>query len=247
MHVVMARRKAILVLATLTFTSLLFAQLYLVLKLRDTSHPEDQKEAVMSPPFPKAQVHSTPEKLRSVVNYTNSMAPTETVAINHQAHEVLNRRMRELWWYLKANLKNTISPSMLDDVMEDVKDQYRLLLEQMEHLQDVSDKSYATEVSDLMQRRLQYLQNPPDCEKAKKLVCQLTMSCGFGCYIHHVSYCLIIAYATERTLILESNRWKYSHGGWESAFMPLSEICTTAPGKQKSGLKGACRGSSKKI
>ena len=226
----MARRKAVLVLATLAFTSLLLTQLYLLQMLRDTSLPEDQQEAVTSPPCLKVLVRSKPEE-ESVVNSTG--AP-EIVVMNRQAHIKLNRRMTELWWYLKANLKNTISPSQIDDVMEDVRDQYRLLLEQTEQLQNVSNEKYATEVGDLMQRRLQYLQNPPDCENAKKLVCRLTKTCGFGCQIHHVSYCLIIAYATERTLILKSNNWKYSHGGWESVFMPVSETCTTAPGKHNS-------------
>ena len=59
-------------------------------------------------------------------------------------------------------------------------------------------------MGDLMQRRLHHLQNPKDCDSARKLVCSLTKPCGFGCQMHHVMYCFIVAYATERTLILKS-------------------------------------------
>lgn len=48
--------------------------------------------------------------------------------------------------------------------------------------------------------------------------------------MRHVVYCLIIAYATHRTLILESKRWIYHENGWEDVFKPLSETCTTSEG-----------------
>lgn len=40
-------------------------------------------------------------------------------------------------------------------------------------------------LSNLVQTRLHHLQNPPDCQKARKLVCRLR-NCGFGCQIHHL-------------------------------------------------------------
>lgn len=39
-----------------------------------------------------------------------------------------------------------------------------------------------------------------------------------------------MAYATERTLILESKGWNYNKNGWEDLFMPVSETCTTSDG-----------------
>ena len=56
----------------------------------------------------------------------------------------------------------------------------------------------------MMQRRLHHLQNPKDCSSARKLVCSLTKACGFGCQMHHTMYCFMVAYASERTLILQS-------------------------------------------
>ena len=38
-------------------------------------------------------------------------------------------------------------------------------------------------------------------------------------------YCFIVAYGTERTLILKSKGWRYNKGGYEEVFKPLSETC----------------------
>lgn len=44
-------------------------------------------------------------------------------------------------------------------------------------------KKEAKELSDLVQKRFRYLQNPNDCNKARKLVCSLNKGCGFGCQV----------------------------------------------------------------
>ena len=84
------------------------------------------------------------------------------------------------------------------------------------------------ELSILMQRRISYLQNPSDCNSTKKLVCSFTNRCGFGCLMHQVVLCFIMAYATERTLVMDrSIGWLYSSKGFETAFLPVSN-CTIA-------------------
>lgn len=40
----------------------------------------------------------------------------------------------------------------------------------------------------------------------------------------------MIAYGTQRTLILESQNWRYATGGWETVFKPVSETCTDRTG-----------------
>lgn len=85
-------------------------------------------------------------------------------------------------------------------------------------------------LSDLVQRRLTALQNPQDCNTAKKLICRLNKGCGYGCQLHHVVYCFIMAYATERTMILKSKGWRYHKGGWEEVFKPVSQTCTDSNG-----------------
>ncbi|KAH3737635.1 hypothetical protein DPMN_044228 [Dreissena polymorpha] len=74
-------------------------------------------------------------------------------------------------------------------------------------------KQEANRLTDLVQRRLEYLRNPADCDKAKKIFCNLDKDCGYGCQLHHVTYCLIMAYATQRTLILQSEGWSEFHDG----------------------------------
>lgn len=52
------------------------------------------------------------------------------------------------------------------------------------------------------------LQNPHSCADARKVVCNLNKGCGYGCQLHHVAYCMIVAYGTNRTLVLESHGWR---------------------------------------
>lgn len=49
---------------------------------------------------------------------------------------------------------------------------------------------------------LEKLQKPQDCSASRKLLCDGEKSCGFGCLMHHFSYCLITAMALNRTLLL---------------------------------------------
>jgi glycoprotein 6-alpha-L-fucosyltransferase len=69
------------------------------------------------------------------------------------------------------------------------------------------------------------MQNPNDCSNARTLICDLNKACGFGCQMHHVMYCFIEAYFQNRTMILESNDWRYDSRGYESYFLPVSETC----------------------
>ncbi|XP_074596036.1 alpha-(1,6)-fucosyltransferase 8 [Brevipalpus obovatus] len=79
---------------------------------------------------------------------------------------------------------------------------------------------------------MERLQNPVDCENANKLLCKLNKGCGFGCQIHHVAYCFMMAMASNRTLILDAQNWRYvpsvksANAGWNLVFKPLSNSCT---------------------
>ncbi|OTF76371.1 hypothetical protein BLA29_007866 [Euroglyphus maynei] len=44
--------------------------------------------------------------------------------------------------------------------------------------------------------------NKEICKSINKIICDSDKSCGFGCSIHHVAYCLIAALALNRTLVL---------------------------------------------
>ena len=45
-----------------------------------------------------------------------------------------------------------------------------------------------------------------------------------------ISFVYFYFIGTERTLILDSRGWRYSSGGWEKVFKPLSTTCTDKSG-----------------
>ncbi|XP_037048478.1 alpha-(1,6)-fucosyltransferase-like [Bradysia coprophila] len=120
----------------------------------------------------------------------------------------------------------------IDAIINAAAEQKNSLLHDLDQLAEVDGYEAwrlkeAAELSDLMQRRLHHLQNPEDCEIFRggfylKNIC--------GCELHHVVYCLIMAYATERTLILNSKGWRYHEAGWEDIFEPISDTCLTSEG-----------------
>nr|CAD2153047.1 unnamed protein product [Meloidogyne enterolobii] len=63
-----------------------------------------------------------------------------------------------------------------------------------------------------IQSALNRIQNPDNCSNSRILVCKLEQNCGFGCVMHHVSYCLSIASGAGRTLIFEDegSKWAYN-------------------------------------
>jgi len=98
----------------------------------------------------------------------------------------------------------------------------------MDGAQNIRDK-LADELSNIVQKRLYNLQHPENCDSARKLVCSLNKGCGYGCQMHHILYCFIVAYSTKRTMIIDSHGWRYSSRGWEAYFQPISNSCVTSP------------------
>uniref|UniRef100_A0A914KN72 GT23 domain-containing protein n=1 Tax=Meloidogyne incognita TaxID=6306 RepID=A0A914KN72_MELIC len=64
-------------------------------------------------------------------------------------------------------------------------------------------------MSEKIQSRLHSIQNPQNCMNARILLCRIEpYKCGFGCIMHHISYCLSISSGTGRTLIIEDEGTK---------------------------------------
>ncbi len=160
----------------------------------------------------------------------------------------MEKSMQESWWYIRSQLEMLKSgkiqtnhiASYLTDTLNSMNNQYsyaRKWYRELKHsgsdstVQQYWQKNVSMEMQSLMQKRLVRLQNPEDCDTARKLVCQVGKTCGFGCQMHHVSYCFILAYASERTLVLESHGWSYSAKGWDSVFLPVSPCPVPATGK----------------
>lgn len=171
-------------------------------------------------------------------------------------YELLRRRIEsnvgEISNYFSSELgklrtrATPIQPELTQDINQVLQlgaEHKRSLLNDMDRLRQVDGyepwrRQEARDLSDLMQRRLHYLQNPKDCANARKLVCKLNKGCGYGCQLHHVVYCFIVAYATERTMILKSRGWRYHKGGWEEVFLPVSETCLDADAAHASNWPG---------
>ncbi len=77
----------------------------------------------------------------------------------------------------------------------------------------------------LIQRRFEYLQNPKNCSSARKLLCKHRNECGFSCNADHLLCCLVLAYGTDRTLVLQPKNYIYYEGGFEQVFQPFSRTC----------------------
>lgn len=180
----------------------------------------------------------------------NGMTPTNE-------YEQLRRRIRsnihEIWNFANAEFdkigKKTKAfvPELKDElkrVTDSLVEHKWSLINDMDRLRMIDGydqwrEREAQSLTDLVQRRLHYLQNPSDCSTARKLICRLNKGCGFGCQLHHVVYCFIMAYATERTLILKSKGWRYHKNGWDEVFLPLSETCLSPEGKSHSNFASA--------
>lgn len=163
----------------------------------------------------------------------------------------VEKGVQEMWWYTCDQLHqlrkkvemHTEAKEHIDQILEEGLDHTRVIQYDMTKLSKLDGlgtwrEQEAADLSNLVQRRLHDLQNPPDCSKAKKLVCNLNKGCGYGCQIHHVVYCFIVAYGTKRTLILKSRGWRYNKNGWEDVFRPLSDSCISPNGNTHSHWPG---------
>ena len=124
----------------------------------------------------------------------------------------------------------------IEHLKEDFRDRINFILSNLHNL-SLSDKMGEWRQSESMklgievQEKFKRLQNPSNCEASKKIICDLNKACGFGCQIHHIMYCFIVSFFTNRVMILESNGWRYNSAGYEAYFEPLSQTCTKTDDK----------------
>uniref|UniRef100_A0A1B6CPN6 Alpha-(1,6)-fucosyltransferase n=1 Tax=Clastoptera arizonana TaxID=38151 RepID=A0A1B6CPN6_9HEMI len=172
-------------------------------------------------------------------------------------YEKLRRRLKmgvnEMWYFINSQVKQILKHSKelppnvisrLNHVLEEGVEHKRSMLKDVQTLGEIDGYASwrvkeAAVLSDLVQRRLRYLQNPKDCSTARKLICNLNKGCGYGCQLHHVVYCLVVAYGTERTLILKSKGWRYHRPGWEEVFKPVSDTCLDPSGSTVGNWPGS--------
>ena len=164
----------------------------------------------------------------SGINYTDTQMFRQRLKIKNG--------VKELWWHLRGCLKRLtqLSGVDVDNLLADFSHQIKTVMIDLERLENHPaiakwKNQTAEELAQLVQKRFHYLQNPKDCKAARKLICDLNRPCGFSCVISHIGYCFIVAYATQRTMILKPQPWhNYGNKGWNSVFLPLSDTCTEA-------------------
>ncbi len=163
----------------------------------------------------------------------------------------MEKSMQESWRYIRSQLEMLKSgkiptASKLTDTLNSMNNQYsyaRKWYRELKHSGSTDStvqlnwqywqKNVSMEMQSLVQKRLFRLQNPKDCNTARKLLCKVDHRSGFGSQMHHISFCFILAYASERTLVLESSEWRHSAKakGWDSVFLPVSPCQVPATGK----------------
>nr|CAG4641568.1 EOG090X03KK [Eurycercus lamellatus] len=203
------------------------------------------------------------EKLRSTLEDKMGLGPVDLGSFQKRPpgpskeYEVKRRAIykgvQEMWYFIHQELKKLKKKgdssngaelaNLIQEIISSGTEHESILLNDVQELSGMEghDSWRAAEaraLSDLVQKRFHHLQNPKDCSKARKLVCNLNKSCGYGCQIHHAAYCFIMAYATKRTMIMNSKKWRYHRGGWEKIFLPLSETCTDPSGSDRSNWPG---------
>lgn len=106
-------------------------------------------------------------------------------------YELLRRRIysntKEFWFYIHSNLleiqkkAGDIAPDIADTINQVLNlgaDHKRSLLHDIAKLEEVDGygdwrQRESQDLSDLIQERFKFLQNPEDCDTARKLVCSL--------------------------------------------------------------------------
>ncbi|GAB1609116.1 hypothetical protein Ahia01_001197000, partial [Argonauta hians] len=150
--------------------------------------------------------------------------------------ELLGRKIssdvEEMWNYLHSTLnkitlysddKENPNSNIVDFYLKNLLQSKRTLVSSVEDMRGADNlnewrERESRDLADLVQRRIHYVQNPRNCTAAKKILCKLDKRCSYSCQLHHAVNCLIVAYATQFTVVLENHNW-------QTEFQLLSDSC----------------------
>ncbi|CAJ0960582.1 unnamed protein product, partial [Mesorhabditis belari] len=168
--------------------------------------------------------------------------------VGEELRRGLDQRIWEIFYYLRSEFKKSDKePSYKNHTI----DQLIHLLAYSSNISDTQAdwrKASLEALSERIQKKIDEIQNPDDCAKARVLVCNLDKQCGFGCQLHHVGYCFTVAFGEGRTLILtnDGKSWRYSKRGWSGAFLPISK-CTHAAAVNGEGVASYRQNSERRV
>jgi glycoprotein 6-alpha-L-fucosyltransferase len=93
-----------------------------------------------------------------------------------QSRRRLRQDVNDLWHYLRKKLDSS-SMGFVNELRYNMLIDFDLL----EKRDNIWRRQQLRNLSDFVQQKIKVMQNPNDCKNAKKLVCDLNKSCGFGC------------------------------------------------------------------
>lgn len=131
---------------------------------------------------------------------------------------------------LRAIVESTKSQNKVpDDVYVEVNAVYRRIHGTVLLMMNATLSSRETELENLrktVQDKIEQVQNPDDCSKARLQICEVMDACGYGCQLHWVTNCFMDAFKAGRAVVYKTKGWLYSRQeGWDYAFQSLGK-CT---------------------
>ncbi|KAK5977954.1 hypothetical protein GCK32_017401 [Trichostrongylus colubriformis] len=152
-------------------------------------------------------------------NDTASLSPLTSENMQYlfsKDHEISRRKLvRSLWQLFHSIRHPSVNNGNSDSAITNTENQVLSLIAESLRLSEVDGAvewrhQSLQNLTDFIQKRLWYSQNPENCRKRRYIICDMRHGCGFGCQVHHLAYCLLVAFASRRTLVLGDNgtHWK---------------------------------------
>lgn len=186
---------------------------------RNDQHKKIMEQSHQLPPNPENPSLPKPEPVKEIISKPSILGPVQ----QEVQKRMLDDRIREMFYLLHSQTIENSTKILLETQMISLMG----LSAQLEKLEGSEEERFKqrTAITQRIFKSIEKLQNPKACSEAKTLVCNLDKECGFGCQLHHVTYCAITAFATQRMMVLkrDGSSWKYSSHGWTSVFKKLSK------------------------
>ena len=117
------------------------------------------------------------------MNFDSAAVSKGPSADYEMARRQLRRDVNELRLLAEATLKR--SSSRLAGLVEKYSEEMKAALDKLSKEDGWKEwrVDESLRLTHLAQERISKTQNPPNCGKAKKLVCHLNYACGFGCQV----------------------------------------------------------------
>lgn len=146
--------------------------------------------------------------------------------------------IRNMWYFIHSQLENLKKSQNIQNndrkivnyIEESGVEYYRITWHELNRLSELEEwtfkrKQDAFKLGEIIQNRIDKLQNPDYCNISNVLLCNLTNPHGLASSMHDVLWCFIKAYQNEMMMVLDISNWHYEIKKWENTFMPLSRLC----------------------